>query len=122
MDQTGTMNPISSSTTSTTGGNGGVARTVENASASAHSTIDKLSSAARPAVDRLTTGAHEAVDRIAGAANTAAEQITATGEQIKNAHARLTEECRVYVRANPLGAVAVAFAIGFVLSRFARAR
>jgi len=131
MDQTGTMNPASTgtmspttggSTSTSTGGNGSVTRTVENASATAHSTIDKVSNAARPAVDRLTTSAHQAVDKIADAATTAAESIAVKSEQLKSAHARITEEARIYVRSNPLAAVGVAVAVGFVLSRLFCAR
>lgn len=132
MNEPGTMNPTfpvgstsADSPTSSGGGNGngsGVARTVSDASATAHSTIDKVSNAARPAVDRLATGAHQAVDKIAGAATTAAESLVVKTEQLKNAHARMTEECRVYVRANPLAAVGVAALAGFVLSRLFRSR
>jgi ElaB/YqjD/DUF883 family membrane-anchored ribosome-binding protein len=104
------------------GGNGGVARTLSDASATAHSTIDKMSNAARPAVDRLATGAHQAVDKLAGAATTAADTLAVKTEQLKGAHARMTEECRVYVRSNPLAAVGVAVLTGFILSRLFRPR
>lgn len=114
------MNPTLPGSTTGTGGNGSSTRAVENASATAHQTIDRMSNAARPAVDRLTTGAHQAVDRIAGAASTAAESLAVKSEQFKDAQARMTEECRVYVRTNPLASVGIAFAVGFILSRLVR--
>ena len=122
MDQTGTMYPNSTGTPTPAGSNGGVTRTVNDASATAHSAIDKMSDAARPAVERLATGAHQAVDKIAGAASTAADSLAVKGEQLMDAHARMTEECRVYVRANPMAAVGIAVAAGFVLSRLFSAR
>jgi ElaB/YqjD/DUF883 family membrane-anchored ribosome-binding protein len=126
MNEPGTMNPTFGGSTSATttpktgtqpGGNGSVARTVSDASATAHSTIDKVSGAARPAVDRLTTSAHQAVDRLADAATTAAESWTVKTEQLKDAHARWTEETRVYVRSKPLASVGLAVLAGFILSR-----
>jgi ElaB/YqjD/DUF883 family membrane-anchored ribosome-binding protein len=128
MNQPETMNPTSAGASAfadsptSSGGNGTVARTVSDASTTAHGAIDKVSNAARPAVDRLATGAHQAVDKIADAAGTAAESLVVRTEQLKNAHSRMTDECRVYVRANPLAAVGVALAAGFVLSRLFRSR
>ena len=128
MSQPETMNPTSPGTAiaadspTSPGGNGSIARTVSDVSATAHGAIDKVSNAARPAVDRLASGAHQAVDKIADAASTTAESLAVRSEQLKNAHARLTDECRVYVRANPLATVGVALAVGFVLSRLFRSR
>lgn len=95
---------------------------IDNASAGAHRTIDKVTEAARPTVDRVATGAHQAVDKLAGAAANAAETFDVKSEQFKQAQTRITENCRNYVRDNPLASVGIAVAAGFLLSRFFNAR
>ena len=97
-------------------------RAIEKAGASAQSTIDKASDAARPAVDRLASGAHQAVYKIAGAAGQAVETLGIKGEQLSDAQARLAEAGRNYVRDNPMKALAIAIAAGFVLSRMFSSR
>jgi len=97
-------------------------RAIDRAGVSAHGVIDKTAGAARPAVDRLTSGAHHAVDKIAGAASHAIETLGVKGEQLTDAQARLTEAARDYVRENPLAAVGIAVATGFVLSRLLHSR
>jgi ElaB/YqjD/DUF883 family membrane-anchored ribosome-binding protein len=96
---------------------GTLERAVGDGSARAHDTIDKVSDVVRPAVDRIATGAHEAVDEIARSASRTAESLDAKGERLQDAHARMTEQCRVYVRENPLAAIGIALTAGFVLSR-----
>lgn len=93
------------------------ARTVDQATARAHTVIDKASDAARPMVDRVASGAHQAVDRIGSAAGQAAETLGAKGEQLMDAQSRAMEQCRGYVRDNPLASLGIAIAAGFVLSR-----
>ena len=97
-------------------------RAIDQAGASAHGTIDKASDAARPAVDQLASGAHQAVDKIAGAAGHAVETLGIKGEQLSDAHARLAEASRNYVRDNPMVAIGIAIAAGFVLSRLLSSR
>jgi ElaB/YqjD/DUF883 family membrane-anchored ribosome-binding protein len=101
---------------------GTVARTVDQATTGAHKAIDKASDAARPAVDRLASGAHQTVDKIAGAATQAAETLDLKSEQLKDAQTRLTENCREYVRDNPLTSLGIAVAAGFLLSRLLGSR
>ena len=101
---------------------GTMARGVDQATASAHNVIDKASDAARPAVDRLASGAHQAVDKMAGAASQAAETLDLKGEQLMDAQVRLTENCREYVRDNPLTSLGIAVAAGFLVSRLLSSR
>ncbi len=101
---------------------GTVARTVDQATTGAHKAIDKASDAARPAVDRLASGAHQAVDKIAGAATQAVETLDLKSEQLKDAQTRLTENCREYVRDNPMTSLGIAVAAGFLLSRLLGSR
>ncbi|MET0168087.1 MAG: hypothetical protein ABW318_24240 [Vicinamibacterales bacterium] len=95
-------------------------RAIDQAGASAHGTIDKVSDAARPAVDQLASGAHQAVDKIAGAAGQAVKTLGIKGEQLSDAQARLAEAGRNYVRQNPMMAMGIAIAAGFVLSHVLR--
>ena len=99
-----------------------LARTVDQASTGAHDVIDKVSDAARPAVDRIASGAHQAVDKIASAAGQAAETLGVKGEQLKNAQVRAMEQCRGYIRDNPVTTLGIAIAAGFLLSRLLRSR
>ena len=99
------------------GASGTVSRTVDQATTSAHRVIDRASEAARPAVDRLASGAHQAIDRLAGAATSAAETVDTKTDQFRDAQERIVEDCRDYVRDNPLMSVGFAVAAGFLLSR-----
>ena len=95
-----------------------VGRTVDQAASGAHDAIDKISDAARPMVDRIASGAHQAVDKIAGVTGQAAETLGVRGEQLKNAQA----QARIYVRDNPLAALGIALAAGYLLSRLLSSR
>jgi len=99
-----------------------LSRAVEHVSTGAHDVIEKVADAAHPVVGRIASGAHRAVDSIAGAAGQAAETLGVKGEQIKNAQARAMEQCRAYVRDNPVTALGIAVAAGFLLSRMWRSR
>ena len=68
-------------------------------------------------IDKASKSAHEAVDKIANAGNQAAETLGEKGAQLKNAEQQLMEDCRVYVRDNPITSVGIAVAAGFLLSR-----
>jgi ElaB/YqjD/DUF883 family membrane-anchored ribosome-binding protein len=94
----------------------------ERARAAAHSTVDQVADAAQPAVERLAAGAHQTVDKLAGAAQTAAQMIGQKGEKMKLAQERLLEDCRGYVRENPITSVGIALAAGYLLSRLISSR
>ena len=68
-------------------------------------------------IDTAANSANEAVDKVASATNQAAEALGKKGEQLKNAELQLIEDCRVYVRDNPITSVGIAVATGFLLSR-----
>lgn len=99
-----------------------LARAVDQAGTGAHDVINKVSDAARPAVDRIASGAHQAVAKIASAAGQAAETLGVKGEQLRTAQVRAMEQCRGYVRANPVTALGIAIGAGFLLSRLLRSR
>ena len=104
-------------TPTTADGNGSLVRNIDQAAAGTHEAIAKVSDAARPSVDRIASGAHQAVDKIADVATQAAETLGVKGGQMKQAQARLMEDCSAYVRDNPLASLGIAVAAGFLLSR-----
>ena len=71
-------------------------------------------------VDRIASGAHQAVDRIATAANSAAEHLNVKGEDLLAAKDRWMQVCSSYVKDNPLMALGIAAAAGFLVSRWIR--
>ncbi|MCD2451628.1 DUF883 family protein [Methylicorpusculum oleiharenae] len=73
-------------------------------------------------INKAAESAHETVDKIANATNQAADALGEKGEQLKNCEQRLVEDCRSYVHENPLTALAIAAAAGFVLSRLLSGR
>ena len=83
----------------------------------AHKTIDRAASSAQPAVDRLAAGAHVVVDRASTSATSAAEGIDSRLDDLHSTGDRLADQCRGYIEENPLKAVGIALAAGFILSR-----
>ena len=79
-----------------------------------------LSENAAATVDKIATGAHQAVDRIASAAASAATQFGEKGDEMLETKDRLVESAREYVRNNPMAALGIALAAGFVISRIMR--
>ena len=73
-------------------------------------------------IDEGANSANEAVDKIASATNQAAEALGKKGEHLKNAEQQLIEDCRVYVRDNPITSLGIAVAAGFLLSRVLNGR
>lgn len=68
-------------------------------------------------IDKAASSAHETVDKIASATTNAAEALGDKGRQLKNAEQQLLENCRGYVRDNPVTSLGIAVAAGFLLSR-----
>jgi ElaB/YqjD/DUF883 family membrane-anchored ribosome-binding protein len=71
-------------------------------------------------VDRLASGAHQAVDRVAAVANAAAGHLNVKGEDLLAAKDRWAQACSSYVKENPLTALGIAAAVGFLISRWVR--
>lgn len=68
-------------------------------------------------VNRIAAGAHETVDKVAEATNHAAERLSAKRAQVKETEERWLEDVREYVQANPITAIGMAVAGGYLLSR-----
>jgi ElaB/YqjD/DUF883 family membrane-anchored ribosome-binding protein len=73
-------------------------------------------------INKAAESAHETVDKIANATNQAADVLGEKGAQLKNCEQQLVENCRSYVHENPLTALGIAAAAGFVLSRLLSSR
>lgn len=73
-------------------------------------------------IDKASHFAHETVDKIANATNQASEALSEKGGQLKNAEQQLMENCRSYVRDNPITSLGIAVAAGFLLSRMLSGR
>ncbi len=115
MEQTGSMS-------SSMGSNGSVANAVDDLSETAHDKIDKVTSSVKPAVDRFAKSAHQVVDKVATVASDAADTLGVKADQFKGAQGRVTEQCQQYVRENPLVAVGIALAAGYILSKVLSSR
>jgi len=69
---------------------------------------------------RLSQRAHEAVDRVASSAHGMADRVSSHGEQWMARQDEVMQQVREYVRERPIAALAMAAAVGFVLSRLSR--
>jgi len=67
--------------------------------------------------DKAANLAHEAFDKIASTTHQAAETLDETGEQLKHTEQQLMNNCRGYVRDNPITSVLVTAAVSFALGR-----
>ena len=59
---------------------------------------------------------HEALDKIVNTSSQAMATLGEKGEQLKVVERQLMENCRSYIRDNPLMSLGIAAAIGFLLS------
>ena len=69
---------------------------------------------------RMSQRAHETVDRLAGTAHGMADRVSRQSEQLMMRQEEVVQQLRDYVRERPIAALAVAAAVGFVLSRLSR--
>ena len=100
---------------------------LNRASSSAHAAVDSIAGAAdeaarktKPAIDRVAAMAHQAVDRAAGAAAPTVGWLTERGKSLNAAQEKLVAGASNYVSTNPLKALGIALAAGFLLSRIMR--
>lgn len=77
---------------------------------------------AQQTVDRLSQSAHQAVDRAAQTAASYAERFGEKGEEWMQMPQDWMETAREYVRENPLQAIGMAAAAGYLLSILMRSR
>ncbi len=84
---------------------------------SAHKAVDAAAGAAAPLIDSLSSRAHSTVDLAADTAGAMADKLTAASESLQTAGNRVFNSSVSYVKENPLTAIGIAVAIGYVLSR-----
>ena len=106
-----------SNTNGTIGDGTGVAGRVDNLASKAHQTIDRAASSAQPVVDKLASNAHDAVDKVSSTAVDAAESIDSRLDDLGTTRDRVADQCRDYIEDNPLKAVGIALAAGFILAK-----
>lgn len=95
-------------------------RTVDDVTVSAHEKVDRVSNAVQPVVDRMASNAHAAIDTVAGAAVSAVDTLGIKGEQLTDVQTKLMEGAREYMREQPIAALGIAVAAGWILSRLMR--
>jgi len=71
-------------------------------------------------VDRLAQSAHEAVDKTASVASSYADRFSTKGEQLMQMQEDWMTTARDYVRDNPLQALGIALAAGYLLHMITR--
>ena len=72
--------------------------------------------------DKVSDTAHAAYDKIADATSQAAETLGEKGEQLKKTEQQLMKSCSGFISDNPITAVSIAVATGFLLSRLVSRR
>ena len=71
-------------------------------------------------LNKATTRAHVALDKVVDAAAPAAQWLEEHGEALTNGTEKLLGRTRKYVSANPLQALGLALATGYLISRIIR--
>ena len=107
---------------STTGRDARAQQVMDESRDKAHQGIDKATQAAGPAVDRLSSSAHGAVDRISSYASQARERFSGTASHYKDMQSQVVADTRQRIREQPMAALAIAAAAGFLLRSLLRGR
>jgi ElaB/YqjD/DUF883 family membrane-anchored ribosome-binding protein len=85
--------------------------------ATATQAAQDLTSRAGEKLNNLTNAAQDTVDRWSSAASQAANRISARGEELWEMRGQAADTARTYMREHPVATIAVAVAVGLVLSR-----
>jgi ElaB/YqjD/DUF883 family membrane-anchored ribosome-binding protein len=100
---------------------------VNRGATEAHAAVDSMAAMgeqaaakAKPTIDHVAAMAHDAVNTAAEAVAPAAEWLSEQGESLTSLQKKVMNDTCKYISANPLTAVAIALAAGFVLSRIVR--
>lgn len=82
--------------------------------------IGEAASRANEVTTRVSQRAHDAVDRMASTAHGVADRVGRHGEHWMAKQDEMMHHMRDYVRERPVAALAIAAAVGFILSRISR--
>lgn len=96
---------------------GAFKRGVESPGSALHSSIDKMIDPALDTVGRVTEVAHEAVNRLSSGATQAADRVSAQAARVSEASGRAVESSKSRIQEQPLQAVGMALALGFIIGR-----
>ena len=91
-----------------------------DAAARAHNALDTAVDKAAPAVNRMVDKAHATIDKVAQSAIPAAEAVHSAVNKTQETSTRMMEACASSVRAQPLVAIGVAAALGYLAGRLTR--
>jgi ElaB/YqjD/DUF883 family membrane-anchored ribosome-binding protein len=83
---------------------------------------EDLAEKAGTSLGQLQQTAQQTVDRVTEAASEAARRLSAHGDELWALQGRAMDSTRSYVRAHPIAAIAIAIAIGLLLSRLTSRR
>lgn len=86
----------------------------------AASALEEAAMRAGAAGTRLQARAHDAVDQVASAVHGATDRLGERGEQLIAKQDEVVEHVRSYVRERPVMSLAIAAAVGFLISRLSR--
>src|SRR3954462_1578164 len=86
----------------------------------AGSTMEKVAGEASDALGRVSETAQQTFGRVSAAASNAASRLSDKGQALLES--RAMENARVYVREHPFMAVAIAIAVGLLISRLTSRR
>ena len=84
------------------------------------STMDKVAGQASETLNRLSETAQQTFGRVSAAASNAAARLSDKGHDLLES--RAVENARVYVREHPIMAIAIAIAVGLLISRLTSRR
>jgi ElaB/YqjD/DUF883 family membrane-anchored ribosome-binding protein len=101
-------------------GSNAAAATAADLSARAHNSLDTAVDKVTPAVNRMVDKAHATIDRVAQAAVPAAEAVQTAVQKTTDQSARLMESATNSIRAQPLTAIGIAAAVGYLAGRLMR--
>ncbi|MEP6678221.1 MAG: hypothetical protein ABJB78_02905 [Betaproteobacteria bacterium] len=86
----------------------------------AHNALDSAVDKASPAVNRIVDKAHATIDRVAQSAVPAAEAVQSAVAKTQEKSTQMMEACASKVREQPLVAIGVAAAVGYIMGRLMR--
>lgn len=100
---------------------GALERGVRQVGDTLHGAIEKVADPVYGAVHRASSSAHEGVDRVASSVQAAASKVDEHARRVRDTVLDIphqaAEQARDQVRHRPLQAVALAFAVGWVIGR-----
>lgn len=70
--------------------------------------------------EKVSDNIHHVVDKAAETMNRASDKLYEKKERLMETEGRIENECRVFVKENPVTALAIAAGIGFLISRITR--